>query len=288
MGWCRSTSSDGTEYLELNERQTKTRTGENIAYVRRVPPKMFATGCRRWPVKLYKEYADRRPEGFSRPEDPFYLAPHTKFDSLGGQWFVRQRVGLSKLGKMLKAMPVSANLPGDRSPTEIMSVTGHKNVQSILNYSTVTVEQQKKCSHLLSGPSPSSRSHASPFTSSNPHASATITSSCDSHAFAGQETNVLPRHVPETAASDVTCPSEHHQHAYFSQQNVQNQLSNTLKSQFYGAHFHIQNFHIHNWKISTYCLRSFCSMCYLHFLSHKWRRTVDCVLNLLIVSIIQT
>jgi len=262
-------SSDGTEYLELNERQTKTRTGENIADVRRVPPKMFATGCRRCPVKLYKEYADRRPEGFSRPEDPFYLAPHTKFDILGGQWFVRQRVGLSKLGKMLKAMAESANLPGGRrltnhsarkhlvqklrsnnvAPTEIMSVTGHKNVQSILNYSTVTVEQQKKCSHLLSDPSPSaSRSHAFPLTSSNPHASATISSPFDSHAFAGQETDVLPSPmpVPENAASEVTCPSQHHQHAYFSQQNVQNQLSNTLKSQFYGAHFHIQNFHIHN------------------------------------------
>jgi len=99
-----------------------------------------------------------------------------------------------------------------------MSVTSHKNVQSMLNYSSVTVEQQKKCSHLLSNPSPAaSRSHANPLTSSNPHASATITSPSDPHAFAGQETYVLPGHVSENAASEVACPSQHHQHAYFSQ-----------------------------------------------------------------------
>ena len=36
-------SSDGTEYLEYNERQTKTRTGENIVDIRQIKPKMFAT-----------------------------------------------------------------------------------------------------------------------------------------------------------------------------------------------------------------------------------------------------
>ena len=37
-------SSDGTEHLEYNEKQTKTRTGENIVDIRQITPKMFATG----------------------------------------------------------------------------------------------------------------------------------------------------------------------------------------------------------------------------------------------------
>ncbi|KAH3791651.1 hypothetical protein DPMN_145140 [Dreissena polymorpha] len=38
----------------------------------------------------------------------------------------------------------NANIP----PTETMAITGHKNVQS--NYSNISVEQQQKCSFMLS------------------------------------------------------------------------------------------------------------------------------------------
>ncbi|KAH3753931.1 hypothetical protein DPMN_188584 [Dreissena polymorpha] len=36
-----SVDSNGVDYIELNERQTKTRTGENIADIRKVSLKMF-------------------------------------------------------------------------------------------------------------------------------------------------------------------------------------------------------------------------------------------------------
>ena len=36
-------TANGVEYLEFNERQTKTRTGSDYSNVRAVPPKMFAT-----------------------------------------------------------------------------------------------------------------------------------------------------------------------------------------------------------------------------------------------------
>ena len=64
-------SSDGTEYLEYNERQTKTRTGENIVDIRQIKPKRFATGDARDPVESYKLYASKRPYGFSSDDDPF-------------------------------------------------------------------------------------------------------------------------------------------------------------------------------------------------------------------------
>ena len=35
------------------------------------------------------------------------------------------------------------------APTEIMQITGHKNVQSITNYSEISEQTQKRCSNLL-------------------------------------------------------------------------------------------------------------------------------------------
>ena len=110
-------SSELKEYVELNESAGETRTGEKIAGVRREPSKMFAIGCARCPVNLYKVYADKRLEGVSHTEDPIYLAPNTKFDSLFGQWYIRQIVCLKKLGKMLKVMAECTNSPGDKRLT---------------------------------------------------------------------------------------------------------------------------------------------------------------------------
>jgi hypothetical protein len=67
------TTSDGVQYIELNERQTKTRTGANIADVREVTPKIFESGGDNDPIKMFKIYAEKRPLDFSGPA--FYSAP---------------------------------------------------------------------------------------------------------------------------------------------------------------------------------------------------------------------
>ena len=36
------------------------------------------------------------------------------------------------------------------APTDIMQISGHKNIQSVMNYSTMSEEKHKKCSNLLS------------------------------------------------------------------------------------------------------------------------------------------
>jgi len=46
------------EYLEYNERQTKTRIGIDPSNVRRQKPRLYATGTERCPVATYKAYAD--------------------------------------------------------------------------------------------------------------------------------------------------------------------------------------------------------------------------------------
>jgi hypothetical protein len=165
--------SDGGEYIELNERQTKTRTGVNIRDVRTVSPKMWAlpedpVHC---PVFLYKLYANKRPAGFSAPSDPFYLATNTRNKNPGDHdtWFISQPIGVNKLCQLMPRMAKTAGLSSDKHitnhsarkymiqklstcnvpPTHIMQISGHKNVQSINNYSNISMEQHQNISHIL-------------------------------------------------------------------------------------------------------------------------------------------
>ena len=55
-------TANGVEYLEFNERQTKTRTGSDYSNVRAVPPKIFATDeTERDPFAVCKRFARKRP-----------------------------------------------------------------------------------------------------------------------------------------------------------------------------------------------------------------------------------
>lgn len=255
-------SSDGTEYLELNERQTKTRTGENLSDVRRVTPKMFATNENdpRNPVALYKIYAQKRPANFCDVNDPFYLAPNTimKQESESDhkesvQWFIRQKIGMNKLSKMLRMMATEAGLPVEKRltnhstrkhlvqklrehnipATEIMSVTGHKNVQSILNYSNVSHEQQKKCSNILA----SHGQNADPIQGRKHSVTSTATFSSTQPPSQPEQHQTEAEILPET---QVQVPHPQPQYSF------QQSLSSSFKSQFFGATFNIQNFHVHN------------------------------------------
>ena len=68
-------TADGKEYLEFNERQTKTRTGSDCRDIRAMPPKMFATdGSEKDPIVVYKLYAQKRPEKMNEDDSPFCLA----------------------------------------------------------------------------------------------------------------------------------------------------------------------------------------------------------------------
>ncbi|KAH3775758.1 hypothetical protein DPMN_163908 [Dreissena polymorpha] len=51
-----------------------------------------------------------------------------------------KRITNHSVRKFLVQKLRNANIP----PTETMAITGHKNVQSITNYSNISVEQQQK------------------------------------------------------------------------------------------------------------------------------------------------
>ena len=165
---------EGEEYLEFVERQTKTRTGENPKDVRKVTPKMWSNpeNISRCPVEVYKQYSLLRPSDFCKPEDPLYLATHTIQGSMKptDQWFKRQPIGVNKISTIMKRMSINAGLPPNKKltnhsarkhlvqklsdnnvpPTEIMQITGHKNVHSVNNYSSLSENKHKNISRITS------------------------------------------------------------------------------------------------------------------------------------------
>lgn len=128
----------------------------------------------RCPIKIYKFYQEKRPSDFCNPDDPFYLATHTQQCAMThkDQWFKRQPIGVNKLGSIMKRMTTSAGIVGEKKLTnhsarkhlvqklsennvpanQIMQITGHKNIQSINNYSSLNEIQHRNNSSILSNP----------------------------------------------------------------------------------------------------------------------------------------
>ena len=165
--------ADGTEYLHFSERQTKTRSGADPRNVRPIKPKAFATPDlprERDPVVVFKIYSEKRPESMNKPDAPFYLGVNHTTKNSDKSWFKASAMGVNKLNSLMKTMAERAGLDSshltnhsarkrmiqtlndkDIPPSHIMQLSGHKNVQSINNYSHVSQEQQKSMSRILSG-----------------------------------------------------------------------------------------------------------------------------------------
>ena len=145
------------------ERQTKTRTGENLRNQIQVNPRIYenkaakSAECDRGQV--YKVYKDKRPENMLQPDSPFYLAVNyfkTKAQSKseGSNWLKSQSMGVNKLNSFMKEMTEAAEISvktnhserktlvqtlqdNDVPPNQIVQITGHKNLQSANNYSSL-------------------------------------------------------------------------------------------------------------------------------------------------------
>ncbi|CAC5412519.1 unnamed protein product [Mytilus coruscus] len=135
-------TSGGVQYLEFTERQTKTRKGEGSA--RPFAPKMFETPDNpRCPVKTFKTYIKRRPTDSMKPDSKFYLSilpryhkGHDDFDT-ETQIYARKTTETSLLHSHVEV-------------TTVMQLTGHKNVASINEYCSASLDQQIKMSNILS------------------------------------------------------------------------------------------------------------------------------------------
>ena len=199
-------TADGKEYLEFNERQTKTRTGSDCRDIRAMPPKMFATdGSEKDPIVVYKLYAQKRPEKMNEDDSPFYLAVNNnlKAESLQTkEWFKAGPVGINKLNGLMKTMAQKAGINNERlrnhsgrktmiqtlsendiPPTHIAQLSGHKNLKSIENYSKVSTKQQMKMSQVLSSVVAGTATKTSSYEKANPTISPSTSESQQSMAL---------------------------------------------------------------------------------------------------------
>ena len=159
------TNADGLRYVKFStERQTKTRTGENTKNVRESKPKMFKNldNNDRCPATAYLAYKQHRPPEMMADDSPFYLAVNTEVPKAGKKWFKAAPLGVNSLRSIVKNMLAASQVHSDKKlvnhstrkhlvqklvdnnipPNEIVQITGHKNVNSLNNYSAISDRRQ--------------------------------------------------------------------------------------------------------------------------------------------------
>ena len=134
----------------------------------------LSAGPERNPVFLYKLYKAKRPESYMDNNAPFYLGVNhsnaSKADLPTLKWFKPQPMGVNKLNSLMKDCAQLAGIGKDKRitnhsarktlvqklqdnnipPTQIVQITGHKNLQSVNNYSSLREQQQQDISSILS------------------------------------------------------------------------------------------------------------------------------------------
>ena len=103
-------------------------------------------------------------------DSPFYLAiNYTRVANSSKPWFKAAPMGSNKLNSLMKTMAEKAGLNAENltnhsarkrmiqklndhevPPTHIMQISGHKNVQSLNNYSSLSEKQQRDISNIMS------------------------------------------------------------------------------------------------------------------------------------------
>ncbi|XP_048241068.1 zinc finger MYM-type protein 2-like [Haliotis rufescens] len=113
---------NGYDYVAFCERSTKTRGGADPNNIRQVEPKMWATkeNPERCPVRMFKKYFELRPTHYMKETDPFYISTCTD---------------MNKSKKWFRGQPIS----------------GHKNVQSLNDYSSLNSNQHRTISKIIGG-----------------------------------------------------------------------------------------------------------------------------------------
>ena len=181
------TDADGIEYLEFTERSTKTRQGGDTTNIRQIKPKIWenTSNKSRCPVSVFKKYMQLRPADYCNENDPFYIASNPRstsdkfnFKPATDYWFKKQPIGVNKLATFMKRM--SATLPGcdaknlsnhsarkyliqklvdnEVPPTDIIQISGHKNVNSVNSYSHINEKKHKRISAMITNNEPKDKS----------------------------------------------------------------------------------------------------------------------------------
>ena len=90
------------EFVTYAEGITKTRqNGLHVKY-RLQQPKMFGTGTDRYPIRIFKLYIYKRPEGMQN-NGPFYLAINYNY-SLSNNWYKKSPMGENTINNLMLNM----------------------------------------------------------------------------------------------------------------------------------------------------------------------------------------
>ena len=181
------------QYLEFQERSTKTRDGEKAGGCRRFTPKAFENkeDPRRCPVQTYKEFEKRRPDAMKKADSPFYLAINHKRKE-EEKWFKCAPLGKNTIANFLKTGCERAGIEGRKTnhsarktcvkralesgcPREyVAQLTGHKSVASLQNYVDADVHIQRALSASVATGAQFSVSTETTVTSTGPQPSITL------------------------------------------------------------------------------------------------------------------
>ena len=145
--------NDGTKYLELKERKSKTMDGSKVNDHRQTRPKIFETdGSEMDPVKIFIEFTSRRPASAKSEESPMYLQPIQESKIKDEIWYHATPMGKNTLGNLVKKYCTEAGVSGRKTnhslrkscvrelsdagvpPHKIIKITGHKSTSSLQHY----------------------------------------------------------------------------------------------------------------------------------------------------------
>lgn len=128
------------------------------------------SGDPRCPVKTFNKYIKRRPAATLTPENRMYISSLHKITPdppIISEWFSKQPMEKNKLGDLAKTLSEKGGLSGRKvnhsvdkttltsllhskvEATQIMQLTGHRNVESMNQISPASLKQQETMSNIL-------------------------------------------------------------------------------------------------------------------------------------------
>lgn len=167
-----TTDENGRKLAKFNERTTKTRKG-TTRDSRPFPPVMTQnlTNPNHCPLFHLEMYLAKRPTMANDADAPFYLHPAAPSKISPDTWYSQRPLGINALGKMMKRIAFDGGLTGrltnhsirrtaisrlagqNVEATIIAQLSGHRNINSINNYSIATKKQRLElCDQVLNDP----------------------------------------------------------------------------------------------------------------------------------------
>jgi len=151
-------------------------------------------------------------------KSPFYLAVNNENPKPGQMWFKCSPLGVNSLRTMLKNMIRDSGLETDKKlvnnstrkhlvqklvdndipPNEIIQITGHKNVNPLYNYSSLSDKKQQQLSAVLSNAASTSQSLSVAYIKDNTKAESFLSGATSGTLFQNCQIELRILFFPDT------------------------------------------------------------------------------------------